>query len=92
MKILRPETEVQWFGTVDDGKQLELNATFDGKSKILANIVAEDKDVSLWFEFYLEEKIIQIPLERIQELINLAPGEVHSETWYEENVYGSDNT
>ena len=62
MEILRPTTELLWFGTVDNAKKLLLNAALDGKSYDLAAIVADDKDESLWFEIYVGEKIVQIPL------------------------------
>jgi hypothetical protein len=90
MEILRPTTELLWFGTVDDGKKLLVNATLDGKSYDLATIVADDEDESLWFEIYVGEKIVQIPLHVIQKAIESAPGEVHSESWYENNIYSKE--
>ncbi len=90
MEILRLTTELLWFGTVDDGKKLLVNATLDGKSYDLATIVADDKDESLWFEIYVGEKIVQIPLHVIQKAIESASGEVHSESWYEKNIYSKE--
>lgn len=90
MDIIRPTTELLWFGTVDDGKKLLLNANLDGKSYDLVTIVADDEDESLWFEIYVDEKIVQIPFHLVQKAIELAPGEVHSESWYEKNIYNKE--
>ena len=88
MRIVhRPEVELLWCGTVDEGKQLELSATINGVGHALATIVADDKDESLWFEVYVNGECVQIPLSVIEKILTLAHGEVHSETWYVENVY-----
>lgn len=92
MKKIRPKIELLWLGTVDQGKQLEVNSQFDNLSNPLATIVADDKDESLWFEVYVDDKIVQIPLDVIKNAVEAAPGEVHSESWYEKNVYNDDNT
>lgn len=90
MKILRPKSEILWLGTVDDGKQLLINTTIEGVSHDLVTIRADDHDESLWIELCVEGKIVQIPLSLLKEAVELAPGEVHSETWYENNVYGDE--
>ena len=87
MKTIKPKIEFLWLGTVDEGKQLEINAEVAGQSTSLATIVAEDKDESLWFEIYVDENAVRIPLSTIQEALEAAKTEVHSETWYEDNVY-----
>ncbi|MCL6416910.1 hypothetical protein MIB92_14710 [Aestuariirhabdus sp. Z084] len=92
MKKIRPETELLWFGTVDDGKKLVINSTIDNLSWDLVTISADDKDESLWFEIELDGKIVQIPLDQVKKAIESAPGEVHSESWYENNVYPDGNT
>lgn len=92
MKKIKPKAELLWFGTVDDGKKLVINSTFDNLSWDLATISADDKDESLWFEIEVNGKIVQIPLELVKMAIESAPGEVHSESWYEQNVYSDDNT
>jgi hypothetical protein len=86
-RILRPEIVTQWLGTVSEGKQLELFSEIDGIGHSLVTIVADDSDESLWVEIYIGENIVQIPLELIRNTIESASGEVHSETWYEKNVY-----
>ena len=86
MKTIKPEIETLWLGTVDQGKQLEINATVNGLSTPLATVVAEAPGESLWLEVYVNETAVRIPLETVSEIIQAAEGEVHSEAWYEENV------
>ena len=93
MQTTRPPVTLSWLGTVSQGKQLELGATTDTESLILATIIADDADESLWFELYIENQAIQIPLEVISKAIEAAKQDVHSEAWYEKNVYpNSENT
>ena len=84
---VRPEIRTQWLGTVDEGKQLEIFGEVDGLGHSLATIVADDADESLWFEVYVNDTIVQIPLETVRQAVAAAPGEVHSESWYETHVY-----
>ncbi len=86
MEKIRPSTELLFLGAVDDGRKLLINAKADGVSYDLATIVADDKDESLWFEIYVGEKVVQIPLHLIKEAIEAAPDGVHSESWYEKNI------
>lgn len=92
MKKIRPKAELLWFGTVDEGKKLVINSVFDNVSWDLVTISADDQDESLWFEIEVDGKIIQIPLDQIKEAIDAALGEVHSESWYEKNVYPDEST
>ena len=89
MQTTRPPITLSWLGTVSQGKQLELGATIDTENLILATIVADDTDESLWFELYIENQAVQIPLEAISKAIEAAKQDVHSEAWYEKNVYPS---
>ena len=85
--ISRPEIELQWLGTVDQGKQLEISATIDDVVHAIATIVADGDDESLWFEVYVNDQVVQIPINKVREALDMAIGEVHSEEWYEKNVY-----
>jgi hypothetical protein len=85
--IIRPNVRLQWLGTVDAGKQLELFAEIEGIGHSLITIVADEKNESLWFEFEIGKHLVQVPLALIQEMLKAAPDEVHSEAWYEKNVY-----
>lgn len=78
--------QLQWFASVDEGKQLELLAG-SGDAPPLARIIADEKDESLWFEFYRDERCIQVPLAFIKQAAEAATRDVHSESWYEKNVY-----
>lgn len=82
-KILRPDIELLWLGTVDQGRQLELNTVIAGTSYPLATIVADEQDESLWFELEVDGMTVQIPLATVQEALSAAPDGVHSEAWYE---------
>jgi len=90
---IRPNIQIQSLGTPDQGKQLELVVVDENgnpKNDIcypLAAVLADAADESLWFEIYTEQGPIQIPLSTIQHAIEKALTEVHSETWYEKNVY-----
>ncbi len=84
--IERPNIELLWLSTVDEGKQLELNCTMDGMSYPLANIIADDSDESLWFEICVDGKIVQIPLATVQSALEAASENVHSEAWYERSI------
>jgi hypothetical protein len=81
--ILRPDIELLWLGTVDQGRQLEFNTVIEGVSWPLATIVADEQDESLWFEVYVDGRTVQIPLALVQEALDAAPDGVHSEAWYE---------
>lgn len=83
--IIRPKTELLWISSVGDGFQLEISSHIDNLTYPLARIVADEADESLWFEIYIDEKIVQIPLDIIREVLESAPGNVHSEIWYDKN-------
>mgnify|MGYP001181015972 CR=1 FL=1 len=82
--IIRPKTELLWISPVGDGFQLEISSHIDNVSYPLARIVADEADESLWFEMYIDEKVV-IPLANIHEVLESAPGNVHSERWYDKN-------
>lgn len=84
---MRPDIRTQWLLTVDEGKQLEIFGEIDGLGYSLATIVADAADESLWFEVYVNGIVVQIPLDVVRQAVAAAPGEVHSESWYEANVY-----
>ena len=88
MKVTRPKAELIWFGTVDDGKKLVINTKDGDLSHDLVTITADDNDESLWFEIEQNGQLVQIPLAIVKDALELA-GEVHSETWYEKNVYNN---
>jgi hypothetical protein len=87
LTLVRPEAQLQWLGTVNDGKQLELFAEIEGLMQPLITLVADDADESLWFEIRSGEHLVQVPVSQIQRMLEMARGEVHSEAWYEANVY-----
>jgi len=85
--------KLQWFGSVDQGKQLELIAAdskgkeIEGYPNPLATIVADESTEDLLLELYFGEEAVQIPVEEIKMSFEAAVGEVHSEKWFERNVY-----
>lgn len=86
---IRPEIELLWLSTVDQGRQLELSAVFGGQRHIIATVVADDKDESLWVELEVGHSLVQVPVDAFKKLLESAVGEVHSETWFERDVQGS---
>ena len=99
MKIFKIKTiGAQWLGTVSEGKRLEIFAVGeDGKElkdvdNPLATILANEDDESLLIELYTETGTVQIPLSELNRVFEMARSEVHSESWYEENVYKDDET
>ncbi len=93
VQAISPPITLSWLGTVSQGKQLELGATTDTENLFLATIVADDADESLWFELFINDQAIQIPLDVISKAIEAAEQDVHSEAWYEKYVYpGSEST
>ena len=84
---------LQWFGSVDQGKQLELVAAdsngemVDGYPYPLATIRANEINEELFLELYFANEAVHIPIEELKKAFEAAVGEVHSEKWCEENVY-----
>jgi len=88
-QAIRPEVELLWLSTVDQGRQLELSTKFGGLGHTIATVVADDKDESLWVELEVGHSLVQVPIDTFKKLIEAAVGEVHSETWFKRNVEGS---
>ncbi len=99
MRIKRlTKVSAQWLGTVDQGMRLEIVA-MDSKglpleniSYPLATILADEESEELLFEIYTNEGIVQFPLSDLKRAIDASEGEVHSEAWYEKNVYGGEKS
>jgi hypothetical protein len=87
MKQIRPEIKTTWLGTVDEGKQLELNYSSDDMLHQVALIFADEDSEELYVEVQCQNQLVQIPVRLLLEAIAEAQGEVHSEAWYEKNVY-----
>lgn len=81
---IRPKVEILHLSTVSEGRQLELNSFFCNISHALAAIIADDADESLWFEVYVGDQAVQLPLEIVREALALAHEHVHSEAWYQQ--------
>ncbi len=89
MKIIKPKTEILFLGTQDQGKQLAINFSNSTTSYDVLTILADEGNESLWVELIVENKLVQIPIEVVEKAIELAKEEVHSESWYEKNVYNA---
>lgn len=86
-ETLRPKIRVDWVGTVDQGRRLEISAEFNNTAYELISVVADEMDESLWFEFFIAGKCVQVPYAVLVDAVNVAPDGVHSEAWYEKHVY-----
>ncbi len=94
MKEAKPtKTSLQWFGSVDEGRQLEILGV-DGKGEPikelpypLFTLFQEEKNEELLIEYYDGREPIQMKVSELKRAIELAEAEAHSEQWYETNVY-----
>lgn len=89
--VKRPELQLHWFYSVDEGRQLELEVQTAQSKTVLFSVVADDADESLWCEFFVNGEVVQVPVAAIQNAFNMAREEVHSETWFERNVHSEPN-
>ena len=88
-QAIRPEVELLWLSTVDQGRQLELSTRFGGLGHTIATVVADEKDESLWVELEVGDSLVQVPIDAFRQLLESALGEVRSETWFQRNVEGA---
>ena len=86
-ETLRPKIRVDWVATPDQGRRLEISAESKGTAYELLSVVADEVDESLWIEFFVEGKCVQIPYSVLVDAVNIAPSGVHSEVWYEKHIY-----
>lgn len=84
---LRPNIRVDWVGTVDQDRRLEISAEFNNTAYELLSVVADEIDESLWVEFFVEGKCLQIPFHVLADAVKISPEGVHSEAWYAQHVY-----
>jgi hypothetical protein len=91
MKV--PKIRLQWFLSVGEGRQLEIIATDENGQDLpaatypLGTIIADEEDESLLLAIYTEKGMVHIPVSALKEAFDMAANEVHSEKWFEENVY-----
>jgi len=64
-----------------------LVADIVGIGHSLHTVEDDDYDESLWLEFEAGQHLVQVLVACIMEMLEVASGEVRSETWYEKNVY-----
>lgn len=86
----------QWYNSSNEGRQLELFAVDEDGHPIedlqypLLSIVADEQNEELFVEIATSQGVVQVPVSEIKSMIEAASGEVHSESWYENNVYDQD--
>ncbi len=56
----------------------------------LFKIIAEDNDETQFLEFNCNGVLIQLPTEKVKEFLLAAEEDVHSEAWYDRNVFNYD--
>lgn len=59
-------------------------------SHTIISIFACDDDESLWCELRIGDHLVEIPFEVLANIVKVAPEGVHSETWYEKNMYSKE--
>lgn len=84
---VRPEIYLQWFASVDQGNTFEMCAKIEDVNYPLLSIIADDTDESLWLKFESGKHLVQIPIRHVMEMLEDASKGVHSENWYEKNIY-----
>ena len=84
---IRPEIRLARLTGGDHGNMMALSADIDGVVWDLVTVVADDKDESLWVQVYVGETLVQMPIKIVQAMLNRARKEVHSETWFERNIF-----
>jgi hypothetical protein len=84
--VVRPPLQRIWASPVGEGFQLELTATLKGLVHQVVTIVADEKDESLWAQIESGDYLVQIPASVLQDVLNDAVGQVHSEVWYDRQL------
>ena len=99
MKTLNPvRIKLQWFGSVDEGRQLELLAADDDGNLLsdlcdpLITLLKDDKNEELHVELYTHKGTVRISAKDLKGALAVAEEEAHSEQWYEDNVYSKMDT
>jgi hypothetical protein len=94
MKTINPvRIKLQWFGSVDEGRQLELLAVDEAGTPLsdhcypLITLLKDEVHEELHVELYTEKGTVQIRAKDLREALALAEEVTHSEQWYEDNVY-----
>ena len=87
LKPIRPKVELLWLSTVGRGRELEVHTEFGGIGHVVATIVADESDESLWVQLDVGQTQIQVPVAVFRNALASA-GEVHSEAWFKRNLEG----
>ncbi|AJQ93378.1 hypothetical protein [Gynuella sunshinyii] len=56
----------------------------------LFKVYADEETEEKYVELSSGNKVIQIPLESLQDFLSFADKEVHSESWYDKNVFNQE--
>ena len=93
-KFSEPYLKMQWVS--DFGMTLELYSE-DRNGEInqspdypLLKILADDSDEKQYLQFNCNGQMIRLPVKEVKDMIYQAEKEVHSETWYDKNMFSDD--
>ncbi|MCW8877833.1 MAG: hypothetical protein OQK04_06245 [Kangiellaceae bacterium] len=53
----------------------------------MLKIYADEENEEKYVEFQSGKELIQIPVSKLREVLELAEKEVHSEVWFDKNVF-----
>jgi len=70
--IIRPEVRADWTAP-DEGCKLELSTSIDGLVHQLASIAGDPATGEVWFEFYVNNQSVQVPIREISSLLASVP-------------------
>lgn len=58
----------------------------------LLKVYADDKTEDLYLEIPTSSGLVQVPLKSVQKFLSMAETEVHSEKWFDNNVFNNTDT
>jgi hypothetical protein len=80
--LVNPEIQLVWSSPTGEGFQLEITCVLGKLHYNIASFVADSADESLSIELNVGESRIRIPLALLENAIQAAKKDVHSEAWY----------
>jgi hypothetical protein len=81
--LVNPEIQLVWSSPPGDGFQLEITCVLGSQGYNIASFVADNSDESLSLELNVGESRIRIPIAVLEDAIQAAKKDVHSEAWYD---------
>ena len=81
--LVNPDVQLVWSSPPGEGFQLEITCVMGTQGYNIASFVADSADESLSLELNVGDSRIRIPLAVLEDAIQAAKKDVHSEAWYD---------